>query len=88
MEGLDRKANVDTALAELTNRLVKRFGHRLERDVVDETVALGAARWRDAPIVDFVPVLTERWCVARLRVLADEAARSDVSIEKREDCAL
>lgn len=76
MQGLDRRVDVDVALAELTERLIRRFEYQVAREVVEETVTVCAARWRDARIVDFVPVLTEHSSVAHLRLLADEAART------------
>ena len=75
MLGLERKVDVDAALAKLTGRLVKRFEHRVTRERVEETVTACSAQFRDARIVDFVPVLTEKHCVARLRVIAEETSR-------------
>jgi hypothetical protein len=76
---LGREADIGVALAQLTERLIRRFEQQVPREVVEDTVTGCAARWREARIVDFVPVFTERSCVARLRVLAEEAAVHDVS---------
>jgi hypothetical protein len=79
MPGAGRNVDVDTALAELTERLVKRFAGEVPREVVEETVTACAVRFRDARVVDFVPLLTERLCVRRLHDLADGAAPSDAT---------
>ncbi|MFI5042384.1 MAG: three-helix bundle dimerization domain-containing protein [Acidimicrobiales bacterium] len=81
---MDRKVEMDRAFAELTERLIKRFGHQVAREVIEETVTVCGAPFRKARIVDFVPVLTERSCVARLRALADGAAQHEVSTQQRE----
>jgi len=79
MPVVGRTVDVDTVLAELTERLVERFAGEVPREVVEQTVTACAVRFRDARIVDFVPVLTERLCVGCLHDLANGAAPSDVT---------
>jgi len=64
-----RNLDVDLALAQLRERLVQRFGQAVPRGVLEDMVTVFSARFRDARIADFVPVLTERLCVAHLREL-------------------
>jgi hypothetical protein len=70
MQGMDRTVRADAALAEVTERLAKRFD-QVPREAVEATVIGCASRWRDARITDFVPVLTEHRCRARLRAMSD-----------------
>lgn len=58
--------SLEGELASLTERLVARFGGRLDRGVVEEAVRRHAASLADAPIRDFVPLLVERSAVAEL----------------------
>jgi len=70
MQGMDRATGVDGAMAEVTDRLAKRFD-QVPREAVEATVMGCASRWRDARITDFVPILTEHRCRARLREMSD-----------------
>ena len=79
MQGLSRPVDLDVALADLTKRLAKRFGHELPEDVVAETVTRCAEQLRDPRVTEFVPLLTERRSLWRLRVLAANVARDGSS---------
>ena len=62
--------DVDAALADVTTRLVNRFEGQVPPDVVAATVRSCAERLQRARIVDFVPLLTERQSIERLRTLS------------------
>lgn len=70
MTRMGQTMRVDAALAEVTERLVERFD-QVPRETVEATVTGCANRWRGARITDFVPVLTEHRCRARLRSMHD-----------------
>ena len=73
--------DLEAALADVTERLEKRFEGRVPPAVVAATVRSCADRWAHARIVEFVPLLTERQSVERLQILAAEGeattARTD-----------
>ena len=71
----ERRLDVETALADVTRRLVGRFSPRLPAPVVEETVRACAARWHDARVTEFVPLFVERRSIERLRALAAEPAQ-------------
>ena len=83
MPGVDRNVDVDTALAELMQRVVKRFADEVPREIVEETVVACGVRFRDARIVAFVPLLTERLCVERLHDVANGTTQRDVTERAR-----
>ena len=64
--------DVDAGLADVTNRLVNRFEGQVPPDVVAATVRSCAERLQRARIVEFVPLLTERQSIERLRTLSSE----------------
>ena len=60
--------DVETALADVTKRLTKRFEGQVPPDIVAATVRSCANRWAGARVVEFVPLLTERHSIEQLRV--------------------
>ena len=62
--------DVDAALADVTTRLVNRFEGQVPPAVVAATVQSCAERLQRARIVEFVPLLTERQSIERLRTLS------------------
>jgi len=62
--------NVETALADVTKRLTKRFEGQVPPDIVAATVRSCANRWAGARVVEFVPLLTERRSIEQLRASA------------------
>ena len=62
-----RRLDVDAALTDVTRRLLERFSPRVPEPVVEATVRACAARWRDVPVKDFVPLLVERRSIESLR---------------------
>jgi hypothetical protein len=60
--GADPEADV----AELIDRLVRRFEGQVAPETVEGTVRRQAAGFADARVVDFVPVLIERRSVQEL----------------------
>ena len=83
MPGTSRRIDAEADLAVLTERLTRRFGPHVSREEIEETIALCAAPFREARIVDFVPVLTERSCVTRLRAVADAAGGPSIPAPDR-----
>ncbi len=73
-----RHLDVDAALADVTRRLTGRFSPQVPESVVASTVRGFAARWQEARVTEFVPLLVERRSAEQLRkLLADETALSD-----------
>ena len=60
--------DVETALADVTRRLTKRFEGEVPPDIVAATVRRCANRWAGARVAEFIPLLTERHCIEQLRV--------------------
>ena len=71
--GLD----VESAIADVTERLTGRFSPALPGSVVEATVRACAARLQDVRVKDFVPLLVERRSLECLRGLASESAEAD-----------
>jgi len=70
--------DVDAVLGEVTRRLIGRFSPRVPESVVVDTVRGYAARWQEAQVTEFVPLLVERRSIERLRkILGDETALRD-----------
>ena len=70
--------DVEAAIGEVTRRLIGRFSPRVPESVVVETVRGFAARWQEARVTEFVPLLVERRSIERLRkILGDETALRD-----------
>lgn len=59
-------------LVEVVDQLIGEFDGRFSRGAVETVVADVAARWKDAPIQAFVPLLTAR--IARDRLKSTGAA--------------
>ena len=59
-------------LSEVVERLNEEFSGAFPPDTIEAVVEGTAAEWRDAPIQDYVPLLTER--AARTRLRGDMAA--------------
>ena len=68
--------DVETALADVTKRLTKRFEGQVPPDIVAATVRSCASRWTGARVVEFVPLLTERRSIEQLRGATAEAAEA------------
>jgi Protein-tyrosine-phosphatase-like, N-terminal domain len=54
-------------LTEVVDRLSVEFAGQFSEEVVETVVEDVAARWKDAPVQAFVPVLTARFARDRLR---------------------
>jgi hypothetical protein len=79
MAGVGRNVDVATASGELTGRLVTWLADEEPQEVVEETVAACAVRFRDARILEFVPLLTRRLCAGQLINLLGAAAPRGVA---------
>ena len=74
------RLDIESALAAVIRRLTGRFSPQVPADVVAATVRACAARWQDARVIEFVPLLVERKSTEQLRtLLVDRAAVSDHS---------
>ncbi len=69
MQGEGDTATMEPALAALIERLLVRFEHRIEPQIIEETVRICAAQFEDARIADYIPLLTEHRCDSQLRAL-------------------
>lgn len=58
-------------LAQVQRRLASEFGQSVASDRVDRCVADATARFADAPVREFVPILVERAARRRLLAAAD-----------------
>ncbi len=63
------RPDVDTAIADVSRRLVARFSRLLPPHVIEATVRSCAARWQDVRVQEFVPLLVERRSTEVLRGL-------------------
>ncbi|MFI5047739.1 MAG: three-helix bundle dimerization domain-containing protein [Acidimicrobiia bacterium] len=60
---------MDEVIDDVATRLGKRFDGRVPPEVIAAIVRDSADRFAGARVVDFVPLLTERHAVQRLRLL-------------------
>jgi hypothetical protein len=59
-------ADVEAEVCSLVERLVRRFGHDLDPQLIEGIVRLQAARFTDARVTLFVPLFVERYSVQEL----------------------
>ncbi len=65
----DSRFNLEAALAAITARLEQRFGEVVDSGVVEATVRHCAEGFVDAQVMDFVPMLVERYSRDHLTVM-------------------
>ena len=67
---VDATSNVNNRVFDATQRLVEEFSGSVPEDMIEAIIDDSIARWADAPVQAFVPVLVERRARQRLRELS------------------